>query len=93
MEPELTRAVGRESCPAGGAFLRQQLEAGGGAEAEEQEERSGGWQHDDEVGLVQEVTARVCPSTLSSPAISINPDQSERASRPWFIHDVIKVRG
>lgn len=92
MDPELTRAVGRESCPAGGAFLRQQLEAGGGAEAEEQEERSGGWQHD-EVGLVQEVTARVCPSTPSSPAISIKPDQSERASRPWFIHDVIKVRG
>lgn len=46
VEPELTRAVGRESCPAGGAFLRQQLEAGGGAEAEEQEERSGGGQHD-----------------------------------------------
>lgn len=47
MDPELTRAVGRESCPTGGAFLRQQLEAGGGAEAEEQqEERSGAGQHD-----------------------------------------------
>lgn len=46
MEPELTRAVGRESCPTGGAFLRQQLEAGGGAEAEEQEERSRAGLHD-----------------------------------------------
>lgn len=45
-ELKLTRAVGRESCPTGGAFLRQQLEAGGGAEAEEQEERSRAGHHD-----------------------------------------------
>lgn len=37
-------------------------------------------------------SARVCPSAPSSPAISINPDQSERASRSWLIHDVIQVR-
>lgn len=63
MELKLTRAVGRESCPTGGAFLRQQLEAGGGAEAEEQEERSRAGHHDvspglevSEVGLVQVLT-------------------------------------
>lgn len=51
------------------------------------------WAREGWVALVQEVTARVCPSAQSSPAISINLDQSEGASRSWFIHDVIKVRG